>query len=96
LCFAKAIENAPKSNNITKYVDATEKALRQYNCYFISEGNRKDYTVRPATAIVEPVAKCKFVYQPNKRMNTDLKNAGVFFIPVMRSVMSQKGNNRAQ
>ncbi|MBA7495525.1 hypothetical protein ES702_06112 [subsurface metagenome] len=41
LCFAKAIENAPKSNNITKYVDATEKALRQYNHYFISEGSRK-------------------------------------------------------
>lgn len=43
LCFAKAIENAPRLNNITKYVDATEKALRQYNYYFISEGNRKDY-----------------------------------------------------
>ena len=41
LCFAKAIANAPKSNNITKYVDATEKTLRQYNHYFISEGNRK-------------------------------------------------------
>jgi adenine-specific DNA-methyltransferase len=44
LCFAKAIDNAPKSNNITKYVDATEKALRQYNHYFISEGNRKKHS----------------------------------------------------
>jgi adenine-specific DNA-methyltransferase len=43
LCYAKAIENTPRSNNITKYVDATEKALRQYNYYFISEGERKGY-----------------------------------------------------
>ena len=43
LCYAKDINNASNKNNLIKYVDATEKALRQYNHYFNSEGTRELY-----------------------------------------------------
>lgn len=41
LVYARDINFAPNVNNITKNVDATEKALEQYSNYFNSEGERK-------------------------------------------------------
>jgi len=41
LVYAKDIKRVPSSCPLEKRVDATEKALNQYNYYFISEGQRK-------------------------------------------------------
>jgi len=41
LVYAKDIKRVPSSCPLEKRVDATEKALNQYNYYFISEGRQK-------------------------------------------------------
>lgn len=43
LAYVKNISNIPSSCPLQKKVDATEKALNQYNQYFITEGEREYY-----------------------------------------------------